>query len=747
MLSCAHAPSSCCSLLLGLSRAEEARATAEQAPRRRRRTSDPGFADYAATHGIATLEGGGGGGRGDRRRAAPRGARQGQAGQARRRPRRVARRSRRPTRSSRAARKSALKIALQYDARSSTSAPTSTDAAFAAGTRPRLARARGARRRAAATRRTTSAFFAGKPGESEGSVRYGGGATSRARRLSRPPGAGGYTLRGRRPVERPSPRRASRASASTASRATSMATATSRPGPATRSTRATWRGSRASPSSSMIEQFLRAQGADQARARRRAGGRPHRATACASASRCASTTSRSAGRSYLGGTGFFFRDLRRRAREARGARRHRPRQGATSSSAASRAWATPSASTSRSCRAMTRPRRAAGHLRARDRGPAVRQAHRQRGAPRARRHRGERRAGDELGRALVQGADRERRRADPVPVGRRALADLALGRVEVLEGQGGHPEGDTYPGGGGGGTRPPARAPRRATDAEGRARAATSRRDARPVPEGPRRRGRRSRRGRPQGAGRGRRAARAGGPHRARHRRLRPRFQGRHGLRVPDAAQFADAADIKDLSARDLTGDGAADLVVRGVRHVSADGGPVDVEVLFVYQVAGDAITRIFGIETAREQGEQARAGAGAVHPGPGQQVVRRPRPPRVARRAGPRRLTPGRRTRPGGGDIEPLLFRGAGSAACDTRGTARSSPSSATDRPSEESRQPQSRQERRGAQRRRDTPGAEARSVPRDESGSCAPLGPLLFWRLGVLAAPLLCRGLRLSV
>ncbi len=32
-------------------------------------------------------------------------------------------------------------------------------------------------------------------------------------------------------------------------------------------------------------------------------------------------------------------------------------------------------------------------------------------------------------------------------------------------------------------------------------------------------------------------------------------------------SQFADARDISDLSARDVSGDGAADLVVRGVRH------------------------------------------------------------------------------------------------------------------------------------------------------------------------------------
>ena len=81
-----------------------------------------------------------------------------------------------------------------------------------------------------------------------------------------------------------------------------------------------------------------------------------------------------------------------------------------------------------------------------------------------------------------------------------------------------------------------------------------------------------------------------------------PGFKGGSGYAFLTLQQFADAADIKDVSARDLTGDGGADVIVRGVRRVTADGGPVDVDVLFVYSVKPDAITRIFGIETAREQ-------------------------------------------------------------------------------------------------------------------------------------------------
>jgi hypothetical protein len=81
-----------------------------------------------------------------------------------------------------------------------------------------------------------------------------------------------------------------------------------------------------------------------------------------------------------------------------------------------------------------------------------------------------------------------------------------------------------------------------------------------------------------------------------------PGFKGGTSYAYITLQQFSDAADISDLSARDVTGDGAADLVVRGTRHVSSDQGTVDVDTLFIYSVTNDSITRIFGIETGREQ-------------------------------------------------------------------------------------------------------------------------------------------------
>lgn len=66
----------------------------------------------------------------------------------------------------------------------------------------------------------------------------------------------------------------------------------------------------------------------------------------------------------------------------------------------------------------------------------------------------------------------------------------------------------------------------------------------------------------------------------------------------------ADAKDIVDVTARDLTGDGKAEVVVRGVLHAKASkelgGDVVDRYALFVYQVTEGGIRRIFAAETGR---------------------------------------------------------------------------------------------------------------------------------------------------
>jgi hypothetical protein len=135
-----------------------------------------------------------------------------------------------------------------------------------------------------------------------------------------------------------------------------------------------------------------------------------------------------------------------------------------------------------------------------------------------------------------------------------------------------------------------------------------------------------------------------------------PGFKGGTGYAFITLQQFADATDVSDLSARDLTGDGAADLVVRGVRHQSTDSGQVDQDVMFVYEVQSDSITRIFGIETAREQGSKRIQGLVQFIPAPGNKTF-------------DILAAPGRATgwteksyawsqdQPGSGQVEPLLL------------------------------------------------------------------------------------------
>ena len=66
----------------------------------------------------------------------------------------------------------------------------------------------------------------------------------------------------------------------------------------------------------------------------------------------------------------------------------------------------------------------------------------------------------------------------------------------------------------------------------------------------------------------------------------------------------ADGKDIVDATARDLTGDGKAEIIVRGVLHAKASkalgGDVVDRYALFVYSLQGDAVTRVFAAETGR---------------------------------------------------------------------------------------------------------------------------------------------------
>lgn len=68
--------------------------------------------------------------------------------------------------------------------------------------------------------------------------------------------------------------------------------------------------------------------------------------------------------------------------------------------------------------------------------------------------------------------------------------------------------------------------------------------------------------------------------------------------------QFADDKDVQEITARDLTGDGGAEIIVRGERHVrSPQGDQVDIGGLFIYRSKEGNLVRVFAIETGRELG------------------------------------------------------------------------------------------------------------------------------------------------
>jgi hypothetical protein len=135
-----------------------------------------------------------------------------------------------------------------------------------------------------------------------------------------------------------------------------------------------------------------------------------------------------------------------------------------------------------------------------------------------------------------------------------------------------------------------------------------------------------------------------------------PGFKSGTGYAFLTLQQFADASDVKDMSARDLTGKGAANLVVRGVRHVKSDAGMVDVDVMFVYEVQPDGIARVFGIETARELGGKRVQGLVQFIPSPGVKsfdILSAP-----GRATGWSEKTyPWSQDQPGSGQLEPLLL------------------------------------------------------------------------------------------
>src|SRR5690606_5196374 len=76
----------------------------------------------------------------------------------------------------------------------------------------------------------------------------------------------------------------------------------------------------------------------------------------------------------------------------------------------------------------------------------------------------------------------------------------------------------------------------------------------------------------------------------------------------------ASAKDVLDVTSRDLTGDGKAEIVVRGVLNAKASkelgGDTVTRHALFVYGVTNEGVQRVFAAETGRTLGENSILGA-----------------------------------------------------------------------------------------------------------------------------------------
>jgi hypothetical protein len=82
----------------------------------------------------------------------------------------------------------------------------------------------------------------------------------------------------------------------------------------------------------------------------------------------------------------------------------------------------------------------------------------------------------------------------------------------------------------------------------------------------------------------------------------------------------ADPKDIVDVTARDLTGDGKAEIIVRAVLRAKASkalgGDTVERRALMIYGIKDEGIARIFAAETSRAVGTDQILGAVAFEPG-----------------------------------------------------------------------------------------------------------------------------------
>lgn len=83
------------------------------------------------------------------------------------------------------------------------------------------------------------------------------------------------------------------------------------------------------------------------------------------------------------------------------------------------------------------------------------------------------------------------------------------------------------------------------------------------------------------------------------------------GFTYMSLGQFAKGSDINEVTTMDLTGDGKAEIIVKGtITGANSSEGPLSRDVMLVYQLENDGLKRIFAAETARSQGRKRIEGA-----------------------------------------------------------------------------------------------------------------------------------------
>ncbi|AKU99798.1 hypothetical protein AKJ09_06462 [Labilithrix luteola] len=135
-----------------------------------------------------------------------------------------------------------------------------------------------------------------------------------------------------------------------------------------------------------------------------------------------------------------------------------------------------------------------------------------------------------------------------------------------------------------------------------------------------------------------------------------PGFKGGNAYSRLTLSQFETDKDVAEMTVRDVTGDGAADIVIRGLRRVTTpQGEKVDVDGMFIYQVKSGNIARIFAVETSRGFGGKRIQGLSQFVPaksGKGFDIELRP----GVAKGWTEKTYPWPQDKPGG-SIEPLLL------------------------------------------------------------------------------------------